>query len=251
MKDYIKEIRLNVVEVHSRIKNKAFFEKGSLSILKEGVDLIQEYREKPLEDECLYRRDNNLNIAPRLYDLYRIIDDAKNDIEEIISKVKVIDSDLLSYLFIYFMECETLVISIEQYYPNIKKSQPHIESKEEPNDKEICLPPQLNTRKAKVILQKAIEAGLCDSNYEWKKTIQLLAYFADKMSSYLVLTNKMNENGRTQTSWKPFEVLFKYNGKEQGNDKLKSAKQNWMKNNIKFTPTGHEEVDILFEQPTD
>lgn len=109
------------------------------------------------------------------------------------------------------------------------------------------LPSELNTDKAKKILQKAIQANLCDDSYTWKGSMQLLAYFADKMSHYLELTNKMDKDGNIQTSWKPFETLFEYEGKVQGKAKLKGAKQNWMKNNTRFEPTGHEKIDTLFE----
>lgn len=109
------------------------------------------------------------------------------------------------------------------------------------------LPSKLNTDKAKKILQKAIQANLCDDSYTWKGSMQLLAYFADKMSHYLELTYKMDKDGNIQTSWKPFETLFEYEGKVQGKAKLKGAKQNWMKNNTRFEPTGHEKIDALFE----
>ena len=109
------------------------------------------------------------------------------------------------------------------------------------------LPSELNTDKAKKILQKAVQTNLCDDSYTWKDSMQLLAYFADKMSHYLALTNKMDKDGNIQTSWKPFEAPFEYKGKVQGKAKLKGAKQNWMKNNTRFEPTGHEKIDTLFE----
>lgn len=92
------------------------------------------------------------------------------------------------------------------------------------NNNEENLPNVLNTDKAKAILQKVIAAELCDSNYKWNGTIQLLSYFADIMSRYLKLTNKMDKDGNIQTSWKPFETLFGYEGKVQGIDKLKGGK---------------------------
>lgn len=109
------------------------------------------------------------------------------------------------------------------------------------------IPEELNNDKAKGIFRKAILANLCDENYTWKESIQLLAYFAERMSGFLKLTYKMNQNGTTQTNWKPFETLFEYKGKKQGVNKLKNAKQNWMKNNCKFEPTGYEKIDTLFE----
>lgn len=109
------------------------------------------------------------------------------------------------------------------------------------------IPNKLNTDEAKSILQKAMQAGLCDDCYKWYGNIQLLAYLADRMSHYLELTNKMDGNGEIQTSWKPFETLFEYDGKVKGKNKLKDAKQNWMRVNTQFKPTGYKKVDALFE----
>lgn len=102
------------------------------------------------------------------------------------------------------------------------------------------IPEELNNDKAKGIFKKAILANLCDENYTWKESIQLLAYFAEKMSELLRLTHKKNKDDTIQTYWKPFETLFEYKGKKQGVNKLKNAKQNWMKNYTKFEPTGYE-----------
>lgn len=67
------------------------------------------------------------------------------------------------------------------------------------------------------------------------------------MSHYLNLTQTTDKDGNIVTRWKPFETLFDYEGKEQGKDKLKGAKQNWMRLNTKFEPTGFEKVNALFE----
>ncbi|KAA5262270.1 hypothetical protein [Bacteroides faecis] len=115
------------------------------------------------------------------------------------------------------------------------------------NKKLRNIPNELDTEKAKGIFIKTISSGLCDSSYRWNGTIQLLAYFADKMSHYLNLTQRTDKDGNIVTSWKPFEILFDYEGKEQGKGKLKGAKQNWMRLNTKFEPTGFEKVDALFE----
>ena len=118
------------------------------------------------------------------------------------------------------------------------------------NNNEENFPSVLNTDKAKAILQKVIAAELCDSNYEWKDTIQLLAYFAYKMSAYLKLkvqTYSKNKRSIPATSWKPFQTLFKYNGKKLDKDQLKSARQNWLKYNAEFMPTGYEKIDALFK----
>lgn len=114
------------------------------------------------------------------------------------------------------------------------------------DDKQNTLPAELNTDAAKAILQKAIEVNLCDDSYLWKGTIQLLAYFADKVSHNLHLTNKTDNKGEIITLWKPFETLFQYKGKEAGKSKLKGAKQNWMRLNTRFEPPGFEEIDALF-----
>ena len=111
----------------------------------------------------------------------------------------------------------------------------------------IFLPDELNTAEAKAKFEKAIRAGLCDNNYLWKESIQLLAYFADRVSHYLKLTTKTDKDGNIVTFWKPFEALFQYKGKDEGKSKLKIAKQNWIRLNTRFEPTGYEKVDALFE----
>lgn len=140
---------------------------------------------------------------------------------------------------------------IDEALPKLEKQAVSESPKQTKNDIETIdendLPSELNTDKAKTILKKAIQANLCDDNYIWKETKQLLAYFADKMSHYLNLTNKMGNDGKIQTSWKPFETLFEYEGKERGKNKLKGAKQNWMRINTQFEPTGYEKIDALFE----
>ena len=70
-------------------------------------------------------------------------------------------------------------------------------------------------------------------------------------SDYLIASNntynKMDKDGNIVTSWKPFENLFDYKGKEIGRNKLKDAKQNWMRLNLEFYPTGYNKVDALYE----
>lgn len=101
------------------------------------------------------------------------------------------------------------------------------------------IPTELDTPEAKVYLDKAIELGVMDSNYNWRRTKQLLAYFAEQMSNRLNLSNKLDKDGNTTIAWKPFENLF-------GVSDLKGAKQNWMRINTKFEPTGFEEIDKIF-----
>ena len=106
-------------------------------------------------------------------------------------------------------------------------------------------PPQntqeLATPEAKELINKAIAANLIEKTPEglkWKGTKVLCAYFADRASHSLNLSNKMDKEGNITTSWKPFEALF-------GIDRLKDAKQNWMRLNTKFEPTEFEKVDAL------
>ena len=100
---------------------------------------------------------------------------------------------------------------------------------------------ELATPEAKELIYKAIAANLIEKTPEglkWKGTKVLCAYFADRASHSLNLSNKMDKEGNITTSWKPFEALF-------GIDRLKDAKQNWMRLNTKFEPTGYEKVDAL------
>lgn len=102
---------------------------------------------------------------------------------------------------------------------------------------EINLPNELNTKQSKELLQKAMLKGLCDSNYDWLKSKALLAYFADRTSEYLKL-GKGEYDGKTKTSWKPFETLFDISG-------LSGAKRDYQRTGT--LPDGYKEVDKLFE----
>lgn len=99
------------------------------------------------------------------------------------------------------------------------------------------LPEVLNINEAKSILQKAIDAGFCDANYQWRKSKALLAYFADRVSEYLEL-GKGEYDGKAKTSWKPFESLFGISG-------LSGAKRDYQKTGT--LPGGYKDVDTLFE----
>ena len=103
-------------------------------------------------------------------------------------------------------------------------------------EKKRPFPNELNSDKAKNILQKAMEAGLCDDAYKWFKSKALLAYFADKASEYLGLC-KGEYDGKPKTSWKPFETLFGISG-------LSGAKRDYQK--IGVLPDGCKDVDNLF-----
>ena len=108
-----------------------------------------------------------------------------------------------------------------------------------PNDDSITIkkiPCELDNEKAKTLFQKAINIGLCNNNYIWLKSKALLAYFADKTSEYLGL-GKGEYDGKSKTSWKPFESLF-------GIDRLAGAKRDWEKTGT--LPQGYKDVDKLF-----
>ena len=108
------------------------------------------------------------------------------------------------------------------------------------------LPAELSSNKATDIFKKAIENGFCttkDNGYDWnfgKFTGQLLAYFCQVLSFHLNLSKRTDRYGNKTVSWKPFEIAFKVKN-------IKSYKNDWMKYNTKFTPTGYELIDKIFE----
>lgn len=103
------------------------------------------------------------------------------------------------------------------------------------------LPKELETEEAKQIFKRAIATKLMEETgrgYKWNGTKQLLAYFAERMSNKFELSNKVDKEGRITVSWKPFEELF-------GENNLRSAKNDWMKANTRFTPNGYEQIDSI------
>ena len=114
----------------------------------------------------------------------------------------------------------------------------------EPQQMELkdLLPEKLKADEAVEVFQNAIDAQLITNSPEglkWNDTKQLLAYFATKVSDKFNLTTKLDKDGNKTTDWKTFETLFKQK-------ELKGAKQNWMRLNTKFEPTGFGKVDALF-----
>lgn len=114
----------------------------------------------------------------------------------------------------------------------------------EPQQMELkdLLPKKLKADEAVEVFQNAIDAQLITNSPEglkWNDTKQLLAYFATKVSDKFNLTTNLDKDGNKTTDWKTFETLFEQKG-------LKGAKQNWMRLNTKFEPTGFEKVDALF-----
>lgn len=109
-----------------------------------------------------------------------------------------------------------------------------------PQQKAPEFPDKLNTAKAKELINKAVEAGLACVNggiYRWNRSKVLLAYFAMKATTYLMLRKKDG----AAACWKPFEVLFCEKG-------LKDAKAGFEKYHSEFTPNDHELIDALFDE---
>lgn len=67
---------------------------------------------------------------------------------------------------------------------------------------------KLKTPEAKAYFRKAIKLGLMDSNYNWRKGLQMLACFAREMSLRLNMGKGENSDGAKRISWQPFETLF-------------------------------------------
>lgn len=109
-----------------------------------------------------------------------------------------------------------------------------------PQQKAPEFPDELNTAKAKELINKAVKAGFaCVSAgiYQWNRKKVLLAYFAMKATTYLTLRKKDG----AAACWKPFEVLFCVKG-------LKDAKAGFEKSRLVFTPDGYELIDALFDE---
>lgn len=102
------------------------------------------------------------------------------------------------------------------------------------------LPDKLKDDEAVKIFQKTIDAQLVEiatDGLKWKGTKALCAYFADKASEHLNLSNTVTETGKA-AAWKPFETVFGYTN-------LKTCKADWRKTGQ--MPKGVEEVDALFK----
>ena len=108
---------------------------------------------------------------------------------------------------------------------------------------ETELPQELKTDEAKKYIQKAVKIGVVEYTkigIKWNGTKQLLAYFAEKMSIKLNLSNRFDNTGNRAVCWKPFEKMFNvYN--------LREAKQNWLRLNTRFEPTGFENINKIFD----
>ena len=60
------------------------------------------------------------------------------------------------------------------------------------------------------------------------------------MSIRLNLSNKLYNTGNKAVCWKPFEKMF-------GVCNLREAKQNWLRLNTRFEPTGFENINKIFD----
>lgn len=139
---------------------------------------------------------------------------------------------------------ELVVKYIDEALPKIDEtSEERLEQKQEiATDIFSDMPKALQTDEAREIFKRAEDSGLLSISgncVKWNGEKQLLAYFAARMSERFCLTNKLDKDGNKTTAWKPFEILFDMKD-------LKGAKQNWMRLNTKFEPTGFEKVDALF-----
>ena len=104
-----------------------------------------------------------------------------------------------------------------------------------------ALPVEFRSVEAGKLLGKLIQNKFCDDKYDWKYTKSLLAYFAQKASDTLKLSNRTMSTGQNCVSWKPFESLFTINGKKVRN--LSQASQDIVN---KGKPNGYKDIDSLF-----
>ena len=108
-----------------------------------------------------------------------------------------------------------------------------------PQQKAPEFPDELNTAKARKLIDKAVEAGFItvkEGRHTWNSTKVLLAYFAVKATAYLNLSTIADAT----VSWKPFETLFQVKN-------LKQAKADYGKFDEDFKPRGSDRIDPLFE----
>lgn len=96
----------------------------------------------------------------------------------------------------------------EEAYKLLSEKRDYLEAKDRQkpqplHEQKNLLPEGLRSDEATAYFNKAIELGLMDDEYQWKKGLQLLSCFARDMSLKL----NLGKGGRI--SWKPFEQLFK------------------------------------------
>lgn len=110
------------------------------------------------------------------------------------------------------------------------------------------LPEELNTDKLRGILERGIGAEIIEDKgnncYSWKKSLELLAYFAIRVTKVLGIKKSKYD---AAASWKPFEVLFNISP-----GTLRSKKPDWEKRSDNvgkpFRPIGWEDVEALLNE---
>lgn len=215
--------------------NWAFSEIQSPPVLKEQME-AEQYNERKYHD-CVVTLGNLMSVA---YEYANMLDavllERGIDLLSVQSRcgITLLMSRDLSELQYWLGTWERATELIEKVSPQ-----------KEPQSDNVILPEELNTDKAKELLYSLCRAGYAKiegGKYIWNGTQQLCAYFAERASHYLKLSNKMDANGNITTKWRPFEILFGFTDRT-----LHIAKQNWMRLNTKFEPTGFEGIARLFE----
>lgn len=198
------------------------------NMIKE-IGLLQEY------DQIKIRNDIEKRIIPQALDVLREtpceferyieqeIESAKN------AKIKMIESFYLPGAIHY--KISKIYVYNDERLKALNELREQVEEKEPKT-----IPNELNNDNTKMILQRAIDEGLCDDNYKWEKTNRLLAYFVDKACEYLEISIGQYD-GREKVKWKPFEKLF-------GIDNLAQAKKDYQREGQ--IPKGSEIVDRIF-----
>ena len=102
------------------------------------------------------------------------------------------------------------------------------------------LPAELDKQEIRKIFDKAIELGLMDSNYNWKKSIELAAFFVKGISDRFNLGKGLNANGTKRINWKIFKPIFGYTAEQ-----FKSGINQYTRTNV--YPIDYELVEECFE----
>ncbi len=106
----------------------------------------------------------------------------------------------------------------------------------------ISTPPELQTERATVYIERAKAAGLIDdSGRRWLKSGLLLACFAREMSTKLKIGRGHNADGTPRINWKVFENWFEWGGRCQLKHLFGQIQQTGVE------PSGVEVIDQIFE----
>lgn len=143
-----------------------------------------------------------------------------------------------------YLKRRRLITDVEYYIGSAELAEKYIKAlparqSGTPQQKAPEFPDELNTAKARGLINNAVEAGFITveaGRYKWYGTKVLLAYFAVKATAYLNLRTNVN----AVASWKPFETLFQVEG-------LRHSKAEYEKYHTEFTPTGSDRIDALLE----